>query len=364
MSKARTAKRIAAAAVLGGGGIGMLTGASIGLVFTEAKLARRAIGEPLGEPPAADGTYGTRFAGHGEPPLVLAMVGDSTAAGYGVAEASQTPGVLLAEGLATRARRPVRLVNVAKVGGVSADLDAQIDAMLAHRPDADPPDVAAIIIGANDVTHRVKAPEAVAHLDAAVRRLRALGTEVVVGTCPDLGTIEPVSQPLRWLTRRWSRELAAAQTIAVVEAGGRTVSLATTLGPEFAARPSDMFGPDRFHPSATGYATAAAVVLPSVVAAIGYATPEDETLRAIRGEGMLPVARAAARAAERSGTEVTASAVVDERRRASRPRGAVGAGWALLRRRVRHPVPPEVEAGENDRDDGGREDSVRPAETG
>jgi lysophospholipase L1-like esterase len=292
------------------------------------------------------------------------MLGDSTAAGYGVAQASQTPGVLLAEGLAAAARRPVRLVNVAKVGAVSADLDAQIDLMLARREGRGAPDVAAIMIGANDVTHRVKAPEAVACLDAAVRRLRGLGSEVVVGTCPDLGTIEPVSQPLRWLTRRWSRQLAAAQTIAVVEAGGRTVSLATTLGPEFAARPRDMFGPDRFHPSAAGYATAAAVVLPSVVAAVGYAPPEEAMLRAIRGERVLPVARAAARAAERSGTEVTASAVVDERQRRTRRRSAVGAGWALLRRRVRRPVHPPADARENGEGDGTHEDSPYPAETG
>ena len=39
----------------------------------------------------------------------------------------------------------------------------------------------------------------------------------------------------RLLARKWSRDLAAAQTVAVVEAGGRTVSLGDLLGPEFAA---------------------------------------------------------------------------------------------------------------------------------
>ena len=119
------------------------------------------------------------------------------------------------------------------------------------------------MVGANDVTHRVAALGR-AHLDHAVRRLHDLQARVVVGTCPDLGTVEPVPQPLRWIARRASRQLAAAQTIAVVEAGGRSVSLGDILGPEFAASPKEMFGPDRFHPSVTGYASAAAAMLPSV----------------------------------------------------------------------------------------------------
>ena len=71
----------------------------------------------------------------------------------------------------------------------------------------------------------------------AVRQLRAAGAQVVVGTCPDLGTVQPIRPPLRWLARRWSRQLAAAQTVAVVEEGAWTVSLADLLGPRFAAEP-------------------------------------------------------------------------------------------------------------------------------
>ena len=55
--------------------------------------------------------------------------------------------------------------------------------------------------------------------------------------------------------------MAAAQTVAVVEAGGRTVSLGSVLGPEFASD-HEMFSVDEFHPSAVGYAQAAAVLLP------------------------------------------------------------------------------------------------------
>src|SRR5699024_3847831 len=94
------------------------------------------------------------------------------------------------------------------------------------------------------------------------------------GTCPDLGTVEPVPFPLNRLLRRWSRELAAAQTVGAVEAGARTVSLADLLGPEFEASPSVMFSQDRFHPSAAGYARVASALLPTVAAAVA-AWPED-----------------------------------------------------------------------------------------
>ena len=89
------------------------------------------------------------------------------------------------------------------------------------------------------MTHRLDRSVAVRHLEMTVRRLRETGAEVVVGTCPDLGAVEPLPQPLRWLARRWSRDLAAAQTVAVVEAGGRAVSVGDMLGAAFSADPQD-----------------------------------------------------------------------------------------------------------------------------
>ncbi len=196
---------------------------------------------------------------------------------------------------------------------------------------ADPsrvPDICVIMVGANDVTHRMPPTRSVRHLASAVRRLRTAGAEVVVGTCPDLGTIEPVWQPLRWMARRASRQLAAAQTIGVVEQGGRTVSLGDLLGPEFAENPRELFGPDSYHPSAEGYATAAMAVLPTVCAALGLWPADEERPDAARREGFLPVARAAAEAASEAGTEVAAAMPTG-------PRGA----WALLKRRRRRRVP-------------------------
>ena len=130
------------------------------------------------------------------------------------------------------------------------------------------------------------------------------------------------------MTRRWSRQLAAAQTVAVVDAGGRTVAFADVLGPEFATNPTEMFGPDRFHPSDRGYAQAAYAVLPSVCAALGL-WPEP---RPARGEALQPIYLAAATAAEESGTEVTATRVD------GRATGLHGKWATLFRRRLGEPV--------------------------
>ncbi|WP_432135464.1 SGNH/GDSL hydrolase family protein [Streptomyces sp. bgisy154] len=332
MSRARVARRIAAGAAYGGGGVGLAGAAVMGLLLAEAHLARRYVNGTGAAPhvPGADGLYGraydTTAASLQEEPLLLVMLGDSTAAGQGVHRAGQTPGALLASGLAAVAERPVRLRNVALPGARSDDLDRQVGLVLGDSDRV--PDICVIIVGANDVTHRMPPTRSVRHLASAVRRLRTAGAEVVVGTCPDLGTIEPVQQPLRWLARRASRQLAAAQTIGVVEQGGRTVSLGDLLGPEFEANPRELFGPDHYHPSAEGYATAAMAVLPTVCAALELWPADEERPETARREGFLPVARAAAEAAAEPGTEVAAAMPTG-------PRGP----WALLKRRRRRRVP-------------------------
>jgi lysophospholipase L1-like esterase len=320
MWRAFTARRIAAAAAYGGGGITALGGITFGLLLMQARLARRTIlARPNGDPPIADGLYGGTRGGE---PLSLVVLGDSTAAGLGVHASEETPAALLAAGLSAIARRPVRLTNVARSGSRSQALGGQVDQALQARPD-----VAVIMIGANDVTGRVPAAESVRHLARAVERLRGAGGEVVVGTCPDLGSVKSLMPPLRWFARRASRQLAAAQTISVVERGGRSVSLGDLLGREFAADPLSMFSEDRYHPSARGYAAASAAVLPSMASALGLGHDLSEHLTA----DVLPVYLAAAEAAERAGTEVSGASVAGLDRG---PRGR----WATLRYPLRRPA--------------------------
>ena len=75
VSKTGRARRIAAAAAYGGGGVGLLGLTGFGLLVGEARLARRRIGKPFGpDGLATDGVYG---GGPGEP-LELAVLGDSS----------------------------------------------------------------------------------------------------------------------------------------------------------------------------------------------------------------------------------------------------------------------------------------------
>jgi lysophospholipase L1-like esterase len=322
VGKVAAARKLAAAAAFGGGGLSLLGGSLYGVLRTEALLARKAIGNADGQAPDCSGWYGRGRPG---PAIKIALLGDSSAAGYGVHTVEETPGAQLASGVVEGADRRVYLRSFAFVGAQSSDLDKQLDLALPMEPD-----VAMLMIGVNDVTHTVRPSQSVRLLEQAVRRLREADVEVVVGTCPDLGTIEPIAFPLRQVARAWCRRLAAAQTIAVVEAGGRTVSLGSVLGPEFAASPLEYFGPDRFHPSAAGYASLASVLLPSVLAAVGALPEAEAEPEAFRGEGVLPISYAAVEAARTPGTEVDGTEVGGSKR------GARGR-WVLLRHRRRHP---------------------------
>lgn len=323
MSRASRARRIAIAAMYGGGGVGVagiIGGAAFyGLLVGQTKLARRRI-RPAAEPPPVshDTTWIADGVSAKRPPVRMAMLGDSGAVGYGVHRDRDTPGARLAIGISAEARRPVHLTNVAVVGAESRALSDQVARVVDHL------DLAVIIIGTNDVTHRVKPVDSVRHLGDAVQALRASGAEVVVGTCPDLGTIRPLAQPLRSIARRLSRQLAAAQTIAVVEAGGRTVSLGDLLGPLFAQR-RELFSDDQFHPSAQGYSHAAEAILPSALDALGLRT-KSRAASPFATRRARPVAKAAVQAAARPGTEVKGTQVHGE---LTGRRGR----WARLRRR-------------------------------
>lgn len=310
-------RKVAAAAAYGGGSVGVLGGALWGVMKTEAALARRTIGNANGRPPSGDGVYGRELDGE---PLRFAMFGDSAAAGYGVADGLDTPPALIGEGLSHMADRPVRVTCHAFVGAQTSDLDGQIDRALPYRPN-----IAAIVVGTNDITHSVRPADSIRHLDAAIRRLRGAGCEVVVGTCPDLGTVRPLRHPLRDFARLMSRRLAAMQAVAVVEAGGRAVALGSLLGRDFDSAPDVFFSDDRFHPSETGYVGMVTAMLPAIAEACGGW--DDEEPAAYTDGMVLPLSFAAATAAAGSGVEV--EAVRPGRDQDDRGHGA---RWAVMRR--------------------------------
>ena len=234
------------------------------LLTGQAEQARSVIPKAWDIPPRADGIYspggapvrrwerGALFDIH------LMIFGDSTATGYGCEDAEEVPGVRIARGLAEQSDSVVRLSTKAIVGASSKGLAGQVDAMLVAGP---PPDVAVIMVGANDVTALNGIGPSARRLGAAVQRLRSVGATAVVGTCPDLGVIGAIPQPLRWTARSLGLRLARAQAVAVSAAGGVPVPLADLMAPHFLATPELMFSEDRYHPSAAGYALAAEQLL-------------------------------------------------------------------------------------------------------
>lgn len=253
--------------------LGIRIGSTLAVIFAftvavrtlfsrQAAIARARIGKPLGETSLnADRVWRKTEGGS---PIRLLMLGDSLAAGLGAERRKDTLGARLAKGLARELRRPVKLKTAAVVGSESHALAGQLDELPAkYRPD-----VAVIVIGGNDVTHLIPFESATRHLGEAIRRLQRNGVPVIVGTCPDLGSLRPVPQPLRSVLSLMSRRMASAQARVTAREGGIPVSLRHTVGALFREAPGEMFSIDQFHPSAAGYRRTAEALLPVVVSVV------------------------------------------------------------------------------------------------
>lgn len=268
----RAAVVTGATTVLAGSGAGTISWATYRLLMTQAGAARAVIGRDTSKPPEADGVYAPG-AQRPEPwrtgvpsDLHLMIFGDSTAAGLGCLSADDVPGVRLARGLAEASGLRVRLSTKAISGATSKGLAGQVDAMFVAGP---PPDAAVILVGANDITKKHSIRASARRLASAVARLRAADALVVVGTCPNLGTVTAIQQPLRTVVANWSVRLAKAQTMATALADGIAVPMGSPLvASEFRAAPEILFATDGFHPSAAGYELAAAQLLPVLIAAV------------------------------------------------------------------------------------------------
>ncbi|MGW5384765.1 SGNH/GDSL hydrolase family protein [Nocardia sp. NPDC003963] len=265
----RTAAVAGAATALLGSGAGTASWAAYRLLTTQAGTARGMIGRDTSKPPEADGIYTPhgyeRWRSGAPADLHLMIFGDSTAAGLGCGSAAEVPGVRIAHGLADATGQRIRLSTKAISGATSKGLAGQVDAMFVA---GGPPDAAVVLVGANDVTKKHSIARSAERLGSAVSRLHGAGSVVVVGTCPDLGSVTAIPEPLRSVVHRWSVRLARAQTAATRAAGGRTVAMGDLLSKDFRSAPEQLFSADGFHPSAAGYALAATHLLPELTRAL------------------------------------------------------------------------------------------------
>lgn len=268
----RTGFKASVATVVAGSSAGTATWLAYHYLMSQAGDARGVIGRNIAKPPEADGVYSPgvdapeRWWRAVPFDIHLMMFGDSSAAGVGALTPSDVPGVRIAKLLADETGKRIRLSTKAIGGATSRGLNGQVDAMFVA---GGPPDAAVILIGANDVTAKNAIGASARRLGDAVSRLRESGAVVVVGTCPDLGVVTAIPQPLRTVVREWRHRLAVAQASATKAAGGHPVPLADLLAHEFLASPDTMFSADRFHPSAAGYELAARQIVPVLASALG-----------------------------------------------------------------------------------------------
>ena len=199
-----------------------------------------------------------KFGDPNYPPLHIVMLGDSTAAGIGVTRVEDSVGGHLARLLANE-KRYVTLSGVAVSGSRVGDLGPQVSrALLSH------PDVAVLLIGSNDATHGTPPRQVRPALVGAIRRLRAAGVPVVIGTCPDLGAARAIARPLRDLLAAYGRLIAEVEAEAGKHEGAVVVDLAEATGPVFRAEPQATLSSDGFHPSSAGYDLWARAILPGI----------------------------------------------------------------------------------------------------
>jgi lysophospholipase L1-like esterase len=190
--------------------------------------------------------------------LRFLVLGDSLAFGTGASSAADTLGARLTRSL-EQAGHDVRLDVVAVPGATSLDLAPQV-----RRAAPLQADLALLVIGANDLTHQVPPAQSAAALGAALRELRAGGTEVLVLPTPDLSSVAWVPPAFRPFVAGVCDQLRSRQA-AVTEAAGAVVApVAPALSATFGADPA-LFSTDRFHPSSAGYALVAEALAPHLL---------------------------------------------------------------------------------------------------
>ncbi|MEP6464516.1 MAG: SGNH/GDSL hydrolase family protein [Frankiaceae bacterium] len=193
--------------------------------------------------------------------LRLAVLGDSIGYGTGASRPADTLAQRLAAGLSADGL-PVESRVFAVPGAQSFDLARQVAQATPWQPD-----VAVIVIGANDLTNRVPIKRAAAQLGQAVRALRHHGAQVVVAPTPDISSVPFIPPPMRAALRGASTQLRRAQAEAVSAEGGRVADPQARSVAGFAADRA-LFSADGFHPSSAGYAVIADALLPAVREAV------------------------------------------------------------------------------------------------
>jgi lysophospholipase L1-like esterase len=139
--------------------------------------------------------------GEGEPILHVLVVGDSAAAGVGVADQRQALSAQLAHALSETLRGPVGWQLVAQSGVNTEECRA-----LAARSDLQRADVVVTVLGVNDVSSQTTAPRFASGLSLLWSELqqRTGARRAVVCGVPPMHLFPAIPQPLRWYLGRYA----------------------------------------------------------------------------------------------------------------------------------------------------------------
>jgi len=216
----------------------------VGLFAVEVRLALNGPNDHF-QNPSRDAR---RFGGSGAP-LVYVVMGDSTAAGEG---APYDKGIALETARHLALSGPVTMTNLAVAGAKVDDvLRVQLGQATALKPD-----IVLLAVGANDATHFTASSKVSAGMAAILDGLLSArpGVRVVLTGSPQLGSAPRFTQPLRWFAGTQTGRVNHVITEVGLSRHAIFAPVAKETGPLFAADRT-LYAPDRFHPSARGYAT-------------------------------------------------------------------------------------------------------------
>ena len=187
-----------------------------------------------------------------EPQRTVVTLGDSSSAGFRLADPEQSASRRVARALHLRDGRATRLRSVARNGATTADVLAEQVQAVAGA------DIVLVGVGANDAKNRVPIDEVEAALRALIVRIRDLAApdvRIVLVGCPDLSVAPGLPRFVRLGMRPLARRVVRAQQRVADEEGIVLVPLPRDQ------LTRDVFADDGFHPGALGHERVAGRIL-------------------------------------------------------------------------------------------------------
>ena len=221
------------------------------------------------------------------PAIRLAVLGDSTTAGVGVARPEDSLPHLLAQRIAAAEGRAVHVVSYGWAGARVRDL-ARIQLPRALEPlrasDTQPflpaSDVIAIVIGSNDATHNTPPRRYRDDLRTTLAGVReaAPDARVVLAGIPRFRGALRAVEPLISLADLYARLLRPVSRQEAVRHGAAYADLAAEVPPRIVPG-SEFLSSDRFHPSVVGYSLWADVIFEALAAGADAASLDARGFR-------------------------------------------------------------------------------------